>query len=81
MTNEALRDVVQAEPFRPFTLHQADGRTIRVERPRTSAFLGTGRTLFVAHPRTDHFELIDLLLINSVLVGNGENGHGAGGHT
>lgn len=39
------------------------------------AFLGTGRTLFVAHPKSDHFDLVDLLLINSIVVG-GHKGHG-----
>jgi hypothetical protein len=69
---ESLKDVVESDPFKPFTLKLADGRSIRVENPHTVAFLGTGRTLFVAHPKTDHFELVDLLLINSVVVGNGK---------
>lgn len=71
MTTDVLRDVVEAEPFRSFTLKLADGRSIAVENPHTCAFLGSGRTLFVAHPKSDHFELIDVMLINSVVVGNG----------
>lgn len=74
MTVQSLMDVIDADPFRPFTLRLADGRSIRVENPHMVAFLGTGRTLFVAHPKTDHFELVDLLLINSVVVNGGEEG-------
>jgi hypothetical protein len=32
------------------------------------AFLGNGRTVFVADPRDDSFELVDLILIISVEV-------------
>ncbi|MBX3410215.1 MAG: hypothetical protein KF859_10060 [Phycisphaeraceae bacterium] len=53
MTLEALKDVVESTPLKPFTPRLADGRSLRVENPHTCAFLGTGRTLFVAHPRTD----------------------------
>jgi hypothetical protein len=73
MTINALKEVIDAEPFRPFTLRLADGRSVQVENPHMVAFLGTGRTLFVAHPKSDPFELINLLLINSVIVGNGKN--------
>ncbi|MEX2219993.1 MAG: hypothetical protein WD749_14670 [Phycisphaerales bacterium] len=69
MTIESLREVVRSDPFRPFTLRLADGRSIHVHNPDNVAFLGSGRTLFVAHPRSDRFELVDLLLINSVEVG------------
>ena len=73
MTIQPVREVLDADPFKPFTLRLADGRSIRVVNPHNVAFLGNGRTLFVAHHREEHFELIDLLLINSVVVGNGES--------
>ncbi len=72
MTINALTEVINAEPFKAFILRLADGRSVRVENPNMVAFLGTGRTLFVAHPRSEHFELIDLLLINSIIVGAGK---------
>ncbi len=68
MTIQALTEVIDADPFRAFTLRLADGRAIRVANPHSVAFLGSGRTLFVAHDKQDKFELIDLLLINSVEV-------------
>lgn len=71
MTIQSVKEVLDAEPFKPFTLRLADGRSIRVVNPHNVAFLGNGRTLFVAHHLEEHFELIDLLLINSMIVGNG----------
>lgn len=68
MTIQALTEVIDADRFRAFTLRLADGRAIRVTNPHSVAFLGNGRTLFVAHPRQEKFELIDLILINSVEV-------------
>lgn len=68
MTTNALLEVIDADPFRTFTLRLADGRAVRVTNPHSVAFLGNGRTLFVAHPRQEKFELIDLILINSIEV-------------
>lgn len=79
MRIDAIKHVVNAEPFRPFTLRLADGRGVKVGNPDLVAFLGSGRTLFVAHPRSERFELIDLMLINSIIVENGESyGNGDG---
>ena len=75
-TINALTEVINAEPFKAFTLRLADGRSVHVDNPNLVAFLGTRRTLFVAHPKSERFELIDLLLINSVIV---DSGKGQGG--
>ncbi len=69
MISEHVNEVHQARPFRPFTLRLADGRGVHVAHPEVLAFLGAGRTIAVSDPKTDHFELIDLLLVNSVQVG------------
>jgi hypothetical protein len=74
VTIASLRDVHRARPFRPFILRLADGRSIRVDHPELMAFLGAGRTIAVSYPESDHFELIDLLLVNSVEVGRPRRG-------
>ena len=74
MTIKAIQELLDAEPFRPFTLRIADGHAVPVENPHMVAFLGTGRTLFVAHSKTDRFELIDLLMVVSAVVGDGRAG-------
>jgi hypothetical protein len=68
MTVHALSEVINADPFAPFMLRLADGRSLHIDNPNLVAFLGTGRTLFVAHPRSERFELIDLLLIQSIII-------------
>ncbi len=70
MTLHAMKQVLDADPFRPFTLRLADGRSLRVFNPHNVAFLGNGRTLFVAHHKSEQFELIDLLLVNSIVIGS-----------
>lgn len=74
MVSEHVKEIHQARPFRPFTLRLADGRGVHVAHPEVLAFLGAGRTIAVSYPKTDHFELIDLLLVNSVEVGKPVSG-------
>lgn len=64
-----MKQVLDADPFRTFVLRLADGRAIRVLDPHNVAFLGNGRTLFVAHHKSEQFELIDLRLITSIVLG------------
>ncbi|MCC6322467.1 MAG: hypothetical protein IT438_13640 [Phycisphaerales bacterium] len=68
-----MKELHAARPFRPLTLHLADGRTRRVDHPELMAFLGNGRTVFLADPRNDSFEFIDLILIVSAEVGRAGN--------
>jgi hypothetical protein len=74
MISEHVKEIHSARPFRPFTLRLADGRGVHIAHPEVLAFLGAGRTIAVSYPKTDHFELIDLLLVNSVEVGKPVNG-------
>lgn len=64
MTTEQFMNHVRAKPFRPFTIHMADGRSIRVTHPEAVAY-GGGRTAAVATSRRT-FEIIDLLLVPSL---------------
>ncbi len=67
MTVEALRQVLDARPFRPFDLHIADSRTIHVQHPELIAHTGAGRTVFIGDAG-EEFQLVDLLLVTGVTV-------------
>ena len=71
MTIEQLRNTLQAQPFRPFRVHLADGRSFDVEHPEFLASIRGGRTIIV-FTGGEGFEIIDLLLVTSLEVGNGK---------
>ncbi|RJP32083.1 MAG: hypothetical protein C4547_14555 [Phycisphaerales bacterium] len=71
MTNEQLREVLGARPFRPFTMQLADGSKVHV--PHSEFMLPHpkgGRTVAVAMSG-DAFKIVDLLLVTAIEVGNG----------
>jgi hypothetical protein len=70
MTTEQLRDMLNVQPFRPFRAHMADGRAVEIQHPELVAY-GGGRT-FVVYTSDDHFEVIDLLLVSSLEVIDGQ---------
>ena len=67
MTIEQVRRSYNAQPFRPFTMHMADGRAIRVEHREFLAMSPTGRTVIVYQP-DDSFDVVDLLLVTDLKV-------------
>lgn len=67
MTIEQLRKLYQAEPFRPFVMHLADGRQIPVLHPEFIASAPSGRTITVYQP-DDTANIIDLLLVTDLEV-------------
>lgn len=70
MTIEQLRGAVQRKPFQSFSLHMAGGRAIRVRSPEFIYFPpGNSRTFVVYQDKV--FEIIDLLLVESIEIGNG----------
>lgn len=71
MTVEQLREMAGARPFRPFRLHLADGRSLDVDHPEFLMPSRSGRTIVVSKP-TDTFEIVDLLLVTSLEVKNGD---------
>ena len=78
MTTEHVRTLYSAQPFQPFTIHMADGRSISVPHQEFLALGPTGRSVFVYRP-DESFHIIDLLLITDIEVtspllgaGNGE---------
>jgi hypothetical protein len=64
---ERLADAHRAAPFRPFTLHMADGPTHRVDHPRSLAYRPGTRTAVVVGPRGEA-SLLDTMLISEIEV-------------
>jgi hypothetical protein len=69
MTTEQLTNRLAARPFVPFELRMADGRTIEVTHPEIVAYRG-GRVAVVMNA-DESLEIIDLLLVPSILVQTG----------
>jgi hypothetical protein len=65
MTIEQLRNVYNAQPFRPFVIHLADGRSVPVHHREFIMAVPSGRTLFVCQP-DDTVNIIDLLLVTDL---------------
>ncbi|CAG1000526.1 hypothetical protein PHYC_02845 [Phycisphaerales bacterium] len=74
MKLESLVDILESEPFKPFVLHVADGRRLHVPNPHLVALVGGGRTVFVADPKRDRWNFVDLLMITGIEVTNGHSG-------
>jgi hypothetical protein len=64
MTSEQMQSAIGARPFRPFIIKTDGGREIQVTHPEAIAYRG-GRTAVVVLP-DDRFEIIDLLLVESL---------------
>ncbi|MEL7088783.1 MAG: hypothetical protein AAGL98_10145 [Planctomycetota bacterium] len=65
MTTVQLKKYVQAKPFKPFTIHLADGRAMMVSHPELISISPGGRTVGV-WTHEDAIETIDLLLVTSL---------------
>ena len=70
MTVEQLRSVHGATPFRPFTIHLADGRQLPVPHREFLSHSPSGRTIIVYH-QDENFSIVDLLLVTELEVHNG----------
>ena len=71
MTIEQLDAVYKAQPFKPFTLHLADGSEHHVAHPELMWHTPTGRTV-VLSLGGERMAIIDLLLVTNMTHGNGE---------
>lgn len=71
-----LRNALTADPFRSFRLRFGSGKTVRVTNPGLVAVSQSGRTAFAFHPDDDGWDIIDVMLIESLeFSGNNGNGH------
>ncbi len=75
MTIEQLRSVYNAQPFRPFVIHLADGRALPVHHREFIMTVPSGRTVVVAQP-DDTVNIIDLLLVTDLELKPAANGSG-----
>lgn len=66
-----LIQMQRAQPFRPYRIHLADGRHLDVKHPDFLARSPAGRTAMV-YKDDETFEVIDLLLVTSLEVVNGD---------
>ncbi|MFZ4731848.1 MAG: hypothetical protein ACOYK7_04835 [Pirellulales bacterium] len=78
MTVEQFREALRSRPFRPFTLHLADGRAVTVRHPEWALASPSGRTTVVMHP-DDSMNIIDLLLVTDLEFG--QPGEATGGES
>ena len=67
MTIEKLRELHHAQPFRPFVIHLANGRSHTVQHPEFLASSPSGRTVVVFEP-DDSMHIIDLLLVTELEI-------------
>jgi hypothetical protein len=65
MTIEQIRKMHRAQPFHPFEIHLADGRSLPVPHPEFLAIAPPGRTVGVASD-DGTIEIVDLLLVTSL---------------
>ena len=73
MTIDQIRTLHQAKPFKPFTIHVADGASYEVRHPENLMQSLGGRTLAVS-AEGDAVVIIDLLLVTRVTLSNGSTG-------
>lgn len=67
MTPEQLQNVYDAQPFQPFQLHLADGRSLEIPHREFLAIHPRGRTAVVFRP-DGSFNIVDVMLITGVEV-------------
>ena len=63
-----------ASPFRPFTIHLADGRSFSVPHPDFISQSPAGRTVIVFGKDEDEFSILDLLLVTELEMHKSSNG-------
>ncbi|MEX2142630.1 MAG: hypothetical protein WD894_25475 [Pirellulales bacterium] len=73
MTIDKLRDAYNAQPFRPFVIHSADGRQVPVVHREFIMTVPSGRTVIVVQP-DDTVNIIDLLLVTDLELKPSTNG-------
>jgi hypothetical protein len=70
LTNQAVLTFIKAEPFRPFRIHMASGRTHDIRHPEMIRLLKTYAIVFDNASESDEFpdrsETISLMLSKSI---------------
>ena len=68
MTGEQLQLLYNKRPFKPFIIHLADGRGLKVAHPDFLSAKGGKRT-FRVHHEDGRSNIVDLLLVTDLEVG------------
>jgi hypothetical protein len=72
MTINQIRKLHQARPFQPFRINLADSRSLDVVHPELLAINEGGQTVIVVTGDENLYEVVDLLLVTSLEVLNGQ---------
>jgi len=73
MTKETIKQMIGAEPFKPFSLRLRDGSLVPVPRPEFILVTQGGRTAYV-NVEGERVKILDLTLITAIEVGQGASG-------
>ena len=78
MTIQEIQRLRENQPFEPFRVLVADGRSYDVRHPEMIAQSGTGRLISIG--QEDHFVTLDLLLVTGIErpIARRSNGHKRG---
>ena len=71
MTIENVRELIHANPFVPFSLRLADGRTVPVVHADFVSSSPTGRVVHVFHGPEDASSFVDVLLVTALELNPG----------
>jgi hypothetical protein len=66
MTLDQLRTAIRAQPFRPFTICLADGRSFNVRHPDFVLITPEASRTFVVAESGEDYRIVDLLLVSSL---------------
>jgi len=66
MTSIEFKAALQANPFRPFRVHLGSGRVIEITNPSLVVVSSTNRAAFAYRPGSDAFDVLDLILVDSL---------------
>jgi hypothetical protein len=67
MTNEQVRALWKAQPFRPFALHVADGRSFHVPHSEFLSLDPRGR-IAIVWDQSGTFNVVDVMLVKDIEV-------------
>ena len=68
MSPDELRDLLNAEPFRPFIVCLGGDRAYRIADPEFAMITPAGQTLVLVQDLSDAVEVLDVTLITRVEI-------------
>lgn len=68
MNADELKSLLNASPFRPFTIYTAAEKAFPIRHPDFVVVTPRGRTVIVLHAENDAFDILDIPLISRIEV-------------